>query len=154
MPVAIAFAERADRNAIENGDGFAPKFGDDGLIPVVTQDSKSGEVLMVAYMNQEALRRTITERQAIYYSRSRNQLWHKGETSGHVQKVTEMRTDCDQDVILLKVDQIGPGCCHAGYTSCFYRRAPLGEDFAATASNGIAQLEFSEEKAYNPDEVY
>jgi phosphoribosyl-AMP cyclohydrolase len=154
MPLPIEFAERGDKNTIENECGFAPKFGDDGLIPVVTQDNKSGEVLMVAYMNREALQQTITIREAVYYSRSRNQLWHKGETSGNVQKVTEMRTDCDQDVILLKVEQVGPGCCHVGYASCFYRKAPLGDQLAATAENGIAQLELSEEKTYNPDEVY
>jgi phosphoribosyl-AMP cyclohydrolase len=154
MPLPIEFAERVDKHAIENGNDFAPKFGNDGLIPVVTQDRTSGEVLMVAYMNREALHRTIAIKEAVYYSRSRDQLWHKGATSGHVQKVTEMRTDCDQDVILLKVDQVGPGCCHAGYASCFYRTAPLGERFAAMADKGIAQLEFSEEKTYNPDDVY
>ena len=154
MPLPIEFAERGDKNAIENECGFAPKFGDDGLIPVVTQDNTSGEVLMVAYMNREALKQTITIKEAVYYSRSREQLWHKGATSGHVQKVTEMRTDCDQDVILLKVSQVGPGCCHVGYASCFYRKAPLGEEFAATADKDIAQLAFSEEKTYNPDDVY
>ena len=89
MPLPIEFAERGDKNAIENECGFAPKFGDDGLIPVVTQDNTSGEVLMVAYMNREALKQTITIKEAVYYSRSREQLWHKGATSGHVQKVTE-----------------------------------------------------------------
>ncbi|MCP4847568.1 MAG: phosphoribosyl-AMP cyclohydrolase [Verrucomicrobiaceae bacterium] len=154
MPLPIEFAERGDKHAIENERGFAPKFGEDGLIPVVTQDHASGEVLMVAYMNRDALHQTITIKEAVYYSRSRDQLWHKGATSGHVQKVTEMRTDCDQDVILLKVDQVGPGCCHVGYASCFYRKASLGEEFSATSDNSIAQLEFSEEKTYNPDEVY
>ena len=154
MPLPIEFAERIDKKTIENKCDFSPKFGDDGLIPVVAQDHKSGEILMVAYMNREALQQTITLKEAVYFSRSRNKLWHKGETSGNVQKVTEMSTDCDQDVILLKVEQIGPGCCHVGYKSCFYRKVDLADDVAAPNDNRIVQLKFSAEKTYNPDEVY
>jgi phosphoribosyl-AMP cyclohydrolase len=148
------FGDRADKKSIETGSDFAPKFGTDGLIPVVTQDAASGAVLMVAYMNQEALRQTLAKKEAVYYSRSRSTLWHKGATSGHVQKVIEARTDCDQDVILLKVEQIGPGCCHAGYAACFYRKIPLGEAVATTAVENIPQLNTCEPQTYNPSEVY
>ena len=149
------FGDRDDKDALENGTAFAPKFGDDGLLPVVTQDAASGEVLMVAYMNEEALARTLHSKEAVYYSRSRDCLWHKGATSGHVQKVIEARTDCDQDVLLLKVEQIGPGCCHAGYSACFYRTVPLGDDVANTVDDaGIVQLEIAEERSYDPDKVY
>jgi len=154
MSDTYSFGERADKKSIETGSDFAPKFGADGLIPVVTQDAASGAVLMVAYMNEEALRQTLSKQEAVYYSRSRDTLWHKGATSGHVQKVVEARTDCDQDVILLKVEQIGPGCCHAGYATCFYREIPLGEAVAATTKAGIAQLGSPEKQTYDPAEVY
>ena len=149
------FGDRDDKKAVENGTAFAPKFGEDGLLPVVTQDHATGAVLMVAYMNEEALSRTLHSKEAVYYSRSRDCLWHKGATSGHVQKVIEARTDCDQDVLLLKVEQIGPGCCHAGYGSCFYRSVPLGEDVAETVDDHqVVQLAFVDEKSYDPDKVY
>lgn len=149
------FGDRDDRDAVENGTAFAPKFNEDGLLPVVTQDAATGEVLMVAYMNGEALSRTLNSKEAVYYSRSRKCLWHKGATSGHVQKVVEARTDCDQDVLLLRVEQVGPGCCHAGYRSCFYRRVPLGDDVSGTADDdGVVQLGFAEERSYDPDSVY
>jgi len=154
MAAEIAFADRSEKSALETGTGFAPKFGSDGLIPVVTQDASSGDVLMVAYMNEEALRQTLEIKEAVYFSRSRSELWHKGATSGHVQKVVEARTDCDQDVILLKVEQVGPGCCHAGYAACFYRKVPLGEEVAATAKDGIAQLDLCEPQTYDPKKVY
>ena len=147
----ITFAARSDKQAIEKGTEFAPKFGVDGHIPVVTQDADSGAVLMVAYMNEEALRETLNKGEAVYYSRSRDCLWHKGATSGHVQKVVEARTDCDQDVILLKVQQIGPGCCHAGYASCFYREIPLAED---AGDDRPVQLSFIDQPSYDPDKVY
>ncbi len=154
MSENYTFGDRADKKSIETGNDFAPKFGDDGLMPVVTQDAASGAVLMVAYMNEEALRLTLAKKEAVYYSRSRNTLWHKGATSGHVQKVIAARTDCDQDVILLKVEQVGPGCCHAGYAACFYREIPLGDSVAATAKENIAQLTTCDPQTYNPNEVY
>jgi phosphoribosyl-AMP cyclohydrolase len=98
-----------------------------GLVPVVTQDAKSGRVLMVAWMNREALELTESRRQAFYWSRSRNRLWHKGEESGHAQKVVEMRLDCDADVILLKVEQLGGIACHTGRESCFFRKLENGK---------------------------
>lgn len=94
-------------------------FDDRGLVPTIAQDASSGEVLMVAWMNAESLRRTIETGQAHYWSRSRQKLWHKGETSGNIQKVTEIHCDCDKDVLLLKVEQVGGAACHLGYRSCF-----------------------------------
>lgn len=97
------------------------KWTQEGLVPAIAQDAESGKVLMMAWMNEEALRLTCETKEAIYYSRSRNKLWHKGETSGHIQKVHEIRLDCDADVIVLKVEQIGGIACHTGRESCFYR---------------------------------
>jgi len=94
-------------------------FDDRGLIPAIAQDALSGEVLMVAWMNAESLRRTIETGEAVYWSRSRRKLWHKGETSGNIQKVAEIRCDCDKDVLLLKIEQVGGAACHLGYRSCF-----------------------------------
>ena len=150
----FAFGNREDKENIEKGSNFAPKFGDDGLIPAVAQDASPGEILMVAYMNEEALRQTMQKKEAIYYSRSRSTLWHKGATSGQRQVGIEMRTDCDQDVVLLKVKQIGPGCCHAGYGSCFYRKVPIGDETETTAQNSIVQLDQCEEQTYDPEQVY
>jgi phosphoribosyl-AMP cyclohydrolase len=111
-------------------------------------DAKSGDLLMVAHMNEEALRKTIAEGQASYYSRSRKALWKKGETSGHVQRVVELRVDCDQDALWLKVDQQGEGACHTGRRSCFYRAVPLGKGGAMT-------LEFRDaDKKFDPAAVY
>ncbi|MDX1736644.1 MAG: phosphoribosyl-AMP cyclohydrolase [Alphaproteobacteria bacterium] len=115
-----------DKSEIENGQIFAPKFDEKGLITVVTQHAKSDEILMVAFMNEEALRLTIELKEAVYFSRSRNEIWHKGKTSGQFQKVISMRTDCDQDAIVLKVLPGGDGgCCHVGYENCFYREVDL-----------------------------
>lgn len=102
-------------------------WGEDGLLPAIVQDQASGEVLMVAWMNAEALRETIRLGEAVFWSRSRRRLWHKGESSGHVQKVRELRTDCDRDVILLKVEQVGGIACHTGRASCFFRRLDGGQ---------------------------
>jgi phosphoribosyl-AMP cyclohydrolase len=122
------FATRGTKEEIEEGTSFSPKFDADGLITAVTTDAKTGELLMVAWMNAEALARTVETGEAWYWSRSRNELWHKGETSGQIQTVVELRTDCDQDTVWLKVDVAGDGgCCHVGYRSCFYRRVPKGE---------------------------
>ena len=127
LPSASPFAPRGDHDAIELGTGLAPKFDAAGLIVAIAVDADSGEVLMVAHMNDEALARTIATGDAWFYSRSRNSLWRKGETSGNTLAVAEMRVDCDQDAILLKVRVAGDGVvCHQGYRSCFYRTVPLG----------------------------
>jgi phosphoribosyl-AMP cyclohydrolase len=136
----------AEKSEIEEGTTFAPQFGADGLITAVATDVKSGEVLMVAHMNAEALRKTIETGEAWYYSRSRKKLWKKGESSGHLQRVKELRVDCDQDALWLKVEQVGEGACHTGRRSCFYRAAPLGKSGAA--------LEFRDEKTFDPKAAY
>ena len=102
------------------------RWDDQGLVPVIAQDAASGDVLMFAWMNREALEKTADTGQAIYWSRSRRKLWHKGEESGHFQKVVEIRTDCDNDVVLLKIEQIGGIACHTGRKSCFYQRLDEG----------------------------
>ncbi len=109
---------------IETGTRLAPKFDANGLIPAIAVHAETGETLMLAYMNAEALERTLATGEAHYWSRSRGELWHKGATSGQVQKVAELRVDCDQDTVLLLVLPQGDGgCCHVGYRTCFYRRA-------------------------------
>lgn len=143
----ITFASRDDRTAVENGLAFAPKFDEQGLIVAVAQDETTHEVLMVAYMNEESLRRTLETGEAVYYSRSRQQLWHKGASSGHTQVVSKILTDCDQDALVLQVHQHGPGCCHAGYRSCFYRNIQgVGQPVALGWE--IA------EPSYDPKKVY
>jgi len=138
----------ADQSAIEEGLAFAPQFGADGLITAVVTDAKSGDVLMVAHMNKDALAKTLESGEAWYYSRSRKRLWKKGETSGHVQRVIELRVDCDQDALWLKVEQIGEGACHTGRRSCFYRAVPLGKAGGAT-------LRFRDaDKVFDPKHVY
>jgi phosphoribosyl-AMP cyclohydrolase len=122
-------APRRSIQEIETGDILEPKFDDAGLIPVVCTDANSGELLMHAYMNAEALTLTIETGEAWYWSRSRAELWHKGATSGQIQKVIELRTDCDQDAIWIRVEPQGDGgACHVGYRSCFYRSVPIGTD--------------------------
>ena len=146
----ITFADRATVADLEEGAEFAPKFDAAGLIPCVTTDATTGEPLMFAYMNAEALHQTITLGEAVYYSRSRQELWHKGATSGHVQTVVEMRVDCDQDCIWLRVDTGGKASCHVGYRSCFFRSVPVG-----TAEAGGVTLRFEEtEKLFDPKQVY
>jgi phosphoribosyl-AMP cyclohydrolase len=114
--------------AVEEGTGLKPRFGADGLVTAVAVDAVTKDVLMVAHMNEEALARTIATGEAWYWSRSRGALWHKGDTSGQVQRVVEMRIDCDQDAIVLSVEVAGDGgCCHTGRRSCFYRRVTTGE---------------------------
>ena len=102
-------------------------WNDDGLVPVIAQDAASNEVLMVAWMNREALKRTVEDGEAVYWSRSRKKLWHKGEESGHVQKVKDIRLDCDGDVILLKIEQVGGIACHTGRRHCFFQRLEEGQ---------------------------
>ena len=144
------FGRRETVEQVEEGHELAPKFDAAGLIPCVTTDFRSGEVLMVAVMNREALARTIETGEAHYFSRSRQQLWHKGATSGLVQKVVEMRIDDDQDCVWLRVEVAGGASCHVGYRSCFYRRVPLAAERAAGT-----RLEFLEtEKAFDPKAVY
>ena len=127
---------------------FAPQFGADGLVTAVVTDVKSGDVLMVAHMNDEAVRKTIESGEAWFYSRSRKKLWKKGESSGHVQRVVELRVDCDQDALWLKVEQLGPGACHTGRRSCFYRAVPLGRKGAVTLELRDAA------KTFDPKAVY
>ncbi len=123
------FAPRGDTRAVEQGDEFQPKFDADGLIPAIVTDARSGEVLMFAWMNAEALALTISTRKAHFWTRSRKKLWLKGEESGNVLVVEEMRTDCDQDVVWLRVSVQGGGvACHTGARSCFYRSVALGRE--------------------------
>lgn len=136
----------SDSNAIEEGLSFRPKFDANGLVTCVATDATTSEVLMVAHMNEEALRRTIASGEAWYYSRSRQALWRKGETSGHVQRVAEMRMDCDQDAVWLRVEQTG-AACHTGRDSCFYRKVE--------AADGGARLSFVDaDKMFDPKTVY
>lgn len=138
------FFPRGDKADLELGDTLQPKFDAAGLIPCITADARTNEVLMFAFMNAEALRRTIESGKATYFSRSRNKLWLKGEESGNFQYVRELRTDCDQDIILLKVD-IGEGAaCHTGYRSCFYRR--LNADRRLEMAGG--------DRLFDPAKVY
>jgi phosphoribosyl-AMP cyclohydrolase len=138
----------ADKSEIEEGLAFAPQFGADGLITAVVTDATSGDVLMVAHMNAQALAKTIESGEAWYYSRSRKKLWKKGESSGHVQRVVELRVDCDQDALWLTVEQAGEGACHTGRRTCFYRAVALGK-------GGGAKLEFRDgEKTFDPKAVY
>lgn len=141
------FASRVTIEQVEEGTELAPKFDEHGLIPCITTASGSGEVLMLGYMNEEALRKTIETGEAHYYSRSRKVLWHKGATSGLVQKVLEMRIDDDQDAVWLRVEIPGDASCHVGYRSCFYRAIPTGKSDVT--------LEFKEsEKMFDPKLVY
>ena len=147
----IPFADRVSVEQVEEGTDLAPKFDENGLIPVVTTDYDSGEVLMHAYMNREALAKTIELGEAVYWSRSRGVLWHKGATSGLVQRVRELRIDDDQDTVWLRVDVQGGASCHVGYRSCFYRRIPVGDE---ARREGVS-LEFTEtEKVFDPKKVY
>jgi phosphoribosyl-AMP cyclohydrolase len=151
----IAFQSRQSVEQVEEGTDLAPKFDDRGLITAVTTDAKSGELLMQGYMNAEALRLTIETGEAHYYSRSRQTLWHKGATSGLVQKVVELLVDDDQDCIWLKVDVAGGASCHVGYRSCFYRKVPVGADYENAQQDGQVNLEFTDsEKVFDPEEVY
>lgn len=148
----IKFKQRLTVEQVEEGTDLAPKFQENGLIPVVTTDYESGELLMHGYMNEEALKKTIDIGEAVYYSRSRETLWHKGATSGLVQTVKEIRIDDDQDCVWLRVEVQGNGAsCHVGYRSCFYRSVPTGDEF----ERKDGELNFEEdEKVFDPKEVY
>lgn len=147
---ALNFAPRTSVEQVEEGHELAPKFDSDGLIACVTTDADSGEVLMLGYMNREALERTILTGEAHYWSRSRQVLWHKGATSGLLQRVVEMRIDDDQDAVWLRValsagTHAAPASCHVGYRSCFYRTVEL-----KTGRIGYAE----QEKTFDPLKVY
>ena len=128
---------------IEEGQLFQPKFDTQGLITAISQDAKTGQILMVAYMNAEALKLTLKTGNAVFYSRSRKKLWKKGEESGHVQKVQQILVDCDQDCLILKVT-VDQGQCHVGYQSCFYR----------SVENSSNNLTFIADKVYDPKKAY
>ena len=144
------FAPRGAKAEIEEGLAFAPKFDADGLIPALAMDAVTREPLMLAYMNEESLRRTLEIGEAVYWSRSRKEIWHKGATSGHVQKVMEIRTDCDQDALILFVEQIGAGACHSGRNSCFYRKVETSDDGGFAAKLQWVQ----EDRSFDPAAVY
>ena len=145
------FKKRENVADIEEGSLLSPKFDNDGLIPVITTDFQTKEVLMQGFMNSEALKKTIETKEAHYWSRSRREVWHKGEASGFIQKVVEIRIDDDQDSIWMSVD-IGDGAsCHVGYKSCFYRSVPLGKIKDAEK----LEMEFKDKKKrFDPKTVY
>ena len=145
----IEFEKRKSVEQVEESTELAPKFDENGLIPVVTTDFSSGELLMQGYMNEEAFKQTISLGEAVYFSRSRKVLWHKGKTSGLIQKIKEIRIDDDQDCVWLRVDVKGGASCHVGYRSCFYRSIPINN------ANSKIVLKFEEsEKVFDPNEVY
>jgi phosphoribosyl-AMP cyclohydrolase len=145
------FSPRESIEQVEEGSALAPKFDAAGLIVCVTTDVESGEVLMVGYMNAEALKQTIRTGEAHYWSRSRKLLWHKGSTSGLVQKIVELRIDDDQDAVWLRVAISGSGAsCHVGYRSCFYRRVPVGPE----RTNSSALVFVEADKVFDPMGVY
>jgi phosphoribosyl-AMP cyclohydrolase len=134
----------AAKKDIEEDLEFVPQFDENGLIPAIAQDVRSGQILMVAYMNREALDATIRSGYATYFSRSRKELWKKGQESGHIQKVEQILVDCDQDCLVLRVS-VDAGQCHVGYQSCFYR---------ALSKNADKKLEFIAQKVYDPQKTY
>ena len=145
------FKKRISIFEVEEGNFLSPKFDKKKLIPVVATDHKTGDVLMHGYMNEEAFKKTIETKEAHYWSRSRKALWHKGKTSGFIQKVIDLRIDDDQDAIWMKVN-IGEGAsCHVGYVSCFYRSIPLGK----IKNSKKIKMKFKEKKKkFDPDKVY
>ena len=145
--VEITFGSRDDKKLVETEPVFAPKFDNHGLIVAIAQDADTNEVLMVAYMNEDSLKQTLEIGEAVYFSRSRQEIWHKGATSGHTQTVEKILTYCDQDALVLKVRQKGPGCCHAGYRSCFYRNIQ-------EAGDPVALGQEIEDQSYDPNKVY
>ncbi len=145
-----AFRPPGSASELEEGLALTPKFDADGLVTAVATDAASSDVLMVAHMNAQALAKTIATGEAWYYSRSRRALWRKGESSGHTQRVVELRVDCDQDAVWLKVEQVA-GACHTGRRSCFYRAVPLGE---AGAKPGEVKLEWTGERVFDPNAAY
>ena len=145
------FKKRNNIKEVEEGKYLSPKFDINGLIPVITTDYHTGDILMHSYMNEESFKKTIENKEAFYWSRSRKKIWHKGQVSGFVQKIKEIRIDDDQDSIWLSVD-IGKGAsCHVGYKSCFYRSIPLGR----VENYERLEMEFKEKnKMFDPTKVY
>tara|TARA_B100001123_G_scaffold29995_1_gene31558 strand:- start:173 stop:649 length:477 start_codon:yes stop_codon:yes gene_type:complete len=144
------FDIRGPKDQIEGGVRLTPNFDDKGLLPCAVSDYVTGDMLMLAFMNAEALARTIETGEAYYWSRSRQKLWHKGATSGHIQKVVDVRIDCDQDAVWLLVKQTG-AACHNGYRSCFYRSIPVG----GTVQIGQPEMKFTEtEKIFDLASVH
>ena len=148
----IIFAKRKSVKQVEEGNVLAPKFNSDGIIPAVVTETSSGEVLMLGFMNEESLTKTIETQQAYYWSRSRGALWKKGETSGMIHRIDEILIDDDQDSLWIKVSIEGLGAsCHVGYKSCFYRSVPLGK----IENSEKVEMTFKEkEKKFDPEEVY
>ena len=145
------FKKRDNIKEVEEGKYLSPKFDKNGLIPVITTDFKTGDILMHGYMNDEALKKTIETKEAHYWSRSRKKIWHKGQVSGFVQKIKEMRIDDDQDSVWLKVDMGNGSSCHVGYRSCFYRSIPLGK----IEDEEKLEMKFKEtKKTFDPKKVY
>ena len=148
--IEINFKKRESIKQVEESNDLAPKFDENGLIPVVTTDYLSGEVLMQGYMNEESFKKSIEISEAVYYSRSRKTLWHKGKKSGLIQIIKEIRIDDDQDCVWLRVDVKGGASCHVGYRSCFYRSVPFGDK-----QKESQKLEFEEkEKVFDPKKIY
>jgi len=147
----LMFKKRNTIKEVEEGKYLSPKFNENGLIPVITTDFKTGDILMHGYMNYEALKKTIETKEAHYWSRSRKKIWHKGQVSGFIQKVKEIRIDDDQDSVWLSVDIGNGSSCHVGYRSCFYRSIPLGK----IKNEEELEMEFKEtEKTFDPEKVY
>ncbi len=150
----IVFAARGSHKEVEEGMLLMPRFGADGLIPAMAVDCRTMEPLMLAYMNEESLKMTIALGEAVYYSRSRQEIWHKGLTSGHIQKVRRILVDCDQDALVLLVEQVGAGACHTGHRSCFFRSVPIGGDVNPGGPVGLMPADegcsFDAEAVYGP----
>ena len=145
------FEKRISIEQIEESTILAPKFDSNGLIPVITTDFKSGEVLMQGYLNEEAFKLSIELGEAVYFSRSRKVIWHKGKSSGLIQKIEEMRIDDDQDCVWFRVSVKGGASCHVGYRSCFYRSIPIG----SKKNESKITLKFEEnEKVFDPKDIY
>ena len=145
------FKKRDNIKEVEEGKYLAPKFDENGLIPVITTDFQNGGILMHGYMNNEAFKKTIETKEAYYWSRSKKKIWHKGEISGFIQKVKEIRIDDDQDSVWLAVDIEKGGSCHVGYRSCFYRSIPLGK----IENVEKVELKFEEKaKIFDPKKIY
>jgi len=147
----LMFKKRHTIKEVEEGKYLSPKFNENSLIPVITTDFKTGNILMHGYMNYEALKKTIETKEAHYWSRSRKKIWRKGQVSGFIQKVKEIRIDDDQDSVWLSVDIGNGSSCHVGYRSCFYRSIPLGK----IKNEEELEMEFKEtEKTFDPEKVY
>jgi len=144
------FKKRENVTEVEEGKYLSPKFDKDGLIPVITMCSKTKEILMHGYMNEESLKKTIETKEVHYWSRSKKSIWHKGKTSGFIQKVNEIRIDDDQDSLWISVDIGNGGSCHVGYRSCFYRSVPLGK----IKDPSKIEMKFKEKKKFDPKKIY